>query len=82
MIEPTALLKQMELLIQKAQQNPTATNVREQLTAVRALCDVVLQGEPNASVAPEPYLMQNPTEPRALPKRAEIESQNDSIFDF
>lgn len=89
MIEPTALLNQIEQLILKAKQNPSDANVREQLTAVRALCDVVLQAGTtveasftNQVVHTQGASVSNVPQQRTLPKRAEIEQQNDSIFDF
>lgn len=89
MIEPTALLNQIEQLVLKAKQNPTDANVREQLTAVRALCDVVLQAGSTAEasftnqvVHAQGTIISNVPQQRTLPKRAEIEQQKDSIFDF
>ena len=89
MIEPTSLLNQLELLVQKAKQNPTEANVREQLTAVRALCDVLLQSDNlsmasfmNASDISAPIQSSAAAPQRAMPKRADVEQQNDSIFDF
>lgn len=84
MIEQIALINQIEKLVLKAKQNPTDANVREQLTAVRALCDVVLQSEQNTtfSAMSTSAVVQESMQARTLPKRADIESQSDSIFDF
>lgn len=86
MIEPISLLHQIELLVEKAKQNPTDTNVREQLTAVRALCDVVLQSPSTSNAStynPSATFVQTGVQDqRTLPKRKDIEQQSDSIFDF
>ena len=91
MIEKISLLNQIELLLQKAKQNPSDANVREQLTAVRALCDVVLQSTSATSESmrvsyndTQSTIVQSgqPLQQRTLPKREDIEQQNDSIFDF
>lgn len=90
------ILNQMAQLLQKAQMNPTDSNVREQLTAIKALCDVALQLTESqksngtdlvASVkllSNEAHTMneQIASQQRNMPKRAHIERQSDSIFDF
>lgn len=83
MIDQTTVLNQIEQLVQRAKQNPSDANVREQLTAVKALCEVVLQSEGVAQVNfSDPVQTVPMPQQRTLPKRSDIEQQNDSIFDF
>ena len=94
MISYEAVLKQMEQLVQNAKQSQNEQYVREQLTAVKALCDVVLvQPQPSEISRPgvgvpsaAPALQTNPgtmLQQAASPDRVqEPDANGDSIFDF
>lgn len=94
MISYEAVLMQMEQLVQNAKQSQNEQYVREQLTAVKALCDVVLvqpqpseisrQGMTVSSAAapvqtnPGTFLQQKASSDRLQ----EPDANGDSIFDF
>ena len=94
MISYEAVLMQMERLVQNAKQSQNEQYVREQLTAVKALCDVVLgQAQPSdishqgmrvSSAAPA--LQTNPgtflQQSDSSDRLQEQDANGDSIFDF
>lgn len=90
MITNETIVKQIEKLTAEAARASTEQQVREKLTAIRALCDVVLDetvmspklASPNrlgASLASPVY-----TQPVAIPaqKLQEEDANGDSLFDF
>ena len=94
MISYEAVLMQMEKLVQNAKHSQDGQYVREQLTAVKALCDVVLvqqqSGEmptrggqaspavPAVQTSPGTVLQQTASSDRLQ----ESDANGDSIFDF
>jgi len=84
MIENNVVLIQMEKLLRQAQQSPTEANLREQLTAIRALCDVILHTN---ETMPSPIVkVQSQNENQLVTptseKILESDANGDSIFDF
>lgn len=84
MIENTVVLLQIEKLLKQAQQSPTEANLREQLTAIRALCDVILH---TTETMPSPivkvqYHNDNQLVTPTSEKISELDANGDSIFDF
>ena len=94
MISYEAVLMQMEKLVQNARQSQDGQHVREQLTAVKALCDVVLvQPQPGempsrvgqattavSAVQTSPGTVQQ--YPASSDRLQESDANGDSIFDF
>ncbi|MGM9948895.1 MAG: YwdI family protein [Lysinibacillus sp.] len=93
MISYEAVLIQMERLVQNAKQSQNEQYVREQLTAVKALCDVVLvqpselsprQGMSASSAVPA--MQANPgtflQQTASSDRLQEPDANGDSIFDF
>lgn len=92
MISYEAVLLQMEQLVQNAKHTPNEQHMREQLTAVKALCDVILGQAASTSqqVSPAIYAAPAIQKSQALPlqqtmpseKLQEQDANGDSIFDF
>ena len=95
MITYTTIVKQMEQHITQASHATTEQQLREQLTAVRALCDVVLTAQPatqpverlQMSAITEQPVYVSATQPvmqvQASPQKLqENDANGDSIFDF
>lgn len=94
MISYNAILKQIEKHIGAAQQVGTEQLLREQLSAVRALCDVVLTDEQVAvqpvtglrmnQISEQPKLVSvsQPVQPMSAQKLQENDANGESIFDF
>ena len=92
MISYEAIIAQIELTVQQAKHAQSEQQMREQLTAVQALCEVVL-GQ-RASRIPD-QLVQQRQEEQSFPVQApvmqqanassklqELDANGDSIFDF
>ncbi len=92
MISYEAIIAQIELTVQQAKHAQSEQQMREQLTAVQALCEVVL-GQ-RASRIPD-QLVQQRQEVQSFPVQApemqqanassklqELDANGDSIFDF
>ncbi|MEK4228287.1 YwdI family protein [Solibacillus sp. FSL H8-0538] len=92
MISYTTLVKQIERHVTAAQQASTEQQLREQLTAVRALCDVVLTGDQTVQpmervmvrdITEEPvFVAAQPVQTVPSQKLQESDANGDSIFDF
>ena len=90
MITYETIVKQIEKLTAEAAHAATEQQAREKLTAIRALCDVVLD-EKASSPTPAPINSMNTmisspvyTQPAAIPaqKLEEDDANGDSLFDF
>ncbi len=88
MISYETVLGQMEQLVAQAKNNSSDQQIREQLTAIRALCDIVLQqstvpAQQASKPAVASTIMQPaPSLPTASHKWQEQDANGDSIFDF
>ena len=89
MISYEAIVAQIERAVQQAKQAQSEQQMREQLAAVRALCDVVLGQQ--ASPVARAIVQQVPSAPVQAPvmqqanvssKLQEPDANGDSIFDF
>lgn len=86
MITYETVIAQMEQLIGQAKQAPNEQQMREQLTAVRALCNIVLSQAMPVVASPMP--IQGPNVQSTMPatstqtKWQESDANGDSIFDF
>ncbi|WP_107838265.1 YwdI family protein [Metasolibacillus meyeri] len=82
MISYDVLLKQLEQHVIQAKNAANEQEMREQLSAVRALCDVVLttQGKPQMATA-IPQLSTPQLQTQAIPLQ-ENGANGDSLFDF
>ena len=82
MISYEVLLNQIEKHVNNAKTAPSDQIMREQLTAVRALCDVLLNNEQKVVAGEQgfPQVQQQlPVQSTSLRKE---EANGDSIFDF
>ena len=87
MITYEAVLTQMEQALVQAKNAQNEQQMREQLTAIKALCDIVLQQKaPKVAVAPVvqqvPMMPQTQIAPMSQVKMQESDANGDSIFDF
>lgn len=91
MISYEAVLSQMEQLVQNAKRTNNEQHIREQLTAVKALCDVILgqTGEMPQQATPAVHAASVPGQKVPLPQQSvssnkihEPDANGDSIFDF
>lgn len=90
MISYHTLLSSMDALVQGAKQASSEQQLREQLAAIRALCDVALQNEAqstNQSTTQVREVQQQASiqvSPAIVPsnKLQEQDANGDSIFDF
>lgn len=86
MISYEAVLLQMEQLVQNAKHTPNEQHMREQLTAVKALCDVILGQAASTSQQVSPAIQKSQALPlqQTMPseKLQEQDANGDSIFDF
>ena len=92
MITYNSLVKEIEQLATKAGQTHDEQHIREQLTAIRALCDVVLNEQkstPKNSVPSTNFVtspVTTPTFAQPLPQKAQVlkedDANGDSLFDF
>ena len=89
MISYEAIISQIERAVQQAKQAQSEQQMREQLAAVKVLCDVVL--EQQASQVTRTIVQQVPSAPVQAPvmqqanvssKLQEPDANGDSIFDF
>lgn len=83
------IIRQIEKLTAEATQATTEQLAREKLTAIRALCDVVLEEKTNSIQLPATKLSTSVispvhTQPVAIPaqKLEEEDANGDSLFDF
>ncbi|MEK4384680.1 YwdI family protein [Solibacillus sp. FSL W7-1464] len=90
MITYETIVKQIEKLTTEAAHAATEQQAREKLTAIRALCDVVLDEKVSsptpASINSMSTMTSSPvyTQPVAIPaqKLEEDDANGDSLFDF
>ena len=91
MISYEAVLGQMEQLVQNAKGTNNEQHIREQVTAVKALCDVILgqaaemsqQSIPAVYAASAPGRKVSPLQQTvSSTKLLERDANGDSIFDF
>lgn len=90
MITNEMIIKQIEKLTAEAAYASTEQQVREKLTAIRALCDVVLDEKITSSQPLMNHLVSTSvsspvyTQPVAIPaqKLEEDDANGDSLFDF
>lgn len=88
MISSNTLLSSIDALVQEAKKSNNEQHLREQLAAIRALCDVVLQSEmqspgrtQDVHVQEQSTLHRNPVSGTS-DKLQEQDANGDSIFDF
>ncbi|MFJ7736140.1 YwdI family protein [Lysinibacillus sp. NPDC097287] len=88
MISYQAVLQQLEKQLDEAKKAPSEQQIRESLTAVRALCDVVL-AQPTKGSKTQPkhipqMLTQSPTQQMVYTAKLDEEdgANGDSLFDF
>lgn len=88
MISYQAVLQQLEKQLDEAKKASSEQQIRESLTAVRALCDVVL-AQPAEGAKPQPkhipqMLTQSPTQQMVYTAKIDEEdgANGDSLFDF
>lgn len=88
MISYQAVLQQLEKQLDEAKKAPSEQQIRESLTAVRALCDVVL-AQPAEESKTQPkhipqMLTQSPTQQMVYTAKIDEEdgANGDSLFDF
>lgn len=82
MIQSNTVLIQIEKLLQQAQQSPNEANLREQLTAIRALCDVVLHTNETTQLPKAKFSNEKQVVIPTSEKKSEVDANGDSIFDF
>ena len=90
MITYETIIRQIEKLTAEATHATTEQLAREKLTAIRALCDVVLDEKANSTMLPATNLgsttISSPvyTQPVAIPaqKLEEEDANGESLFDF
>ena len=92
MISYEAIIAQIEQAVQQAKHAHSEQQMREQLTAVKALCEVVLGQQATytksnlvqQTTVVQPVTMQAPVMQQANPssKMQEPDANGDSIFDF
>lgn len=81
MISYDVLLKQLEQHVLQAKNAVHEQEMREHLSAVRALCDVVLTAQSKPQIAALPQVMTPQTTAQATPLQ-ENGANGDSLFDF
>lgn len=88
MISYQAILQQLEKQLDEAKKASSEQQIRESLTAVRALCDVVL-AQPAEGAKSQPkhipqMLTQSPTQQMVYTAKIDEEdgANGDSLFDF
>ena len=92
MISYEAIIRQIERAVQQAKHAQSEQQMREQLTAVQALCEVVL-GQRASHITNQPaqqrqevqsFPVQAPVmqQANASSKLQELDANGDSIFDF
>jgi len=92
MISYEAIIAQIEQAVQQAKHAQSEQQMREQLTAVKALCEVVLGQQSSyttgklvqQTTAVQPVTVQGPVmqQANASSKLQEPDANGDSIFDF
>ena len=83
MISYDAIIQQIEKHVAQAKQQTSETALREQLTAIHTLCEVVLQTS-QQQTAVRPAQMMQVTAPVHTPstKLEEQDANGESLFDF
>ena len=84
MISYQAVLQQLEKQLDEAKKAANEQQMRESLTAVRALCEVVLARPVEGSQTQHKHMPQMPTQQMLNTKKMEEEdgANGDSLFDF
>lgn len=82
MISYEAIIQQIEKHVVQAKQQTSETALREQLTAIHTLCEVVLQTSQQTAVRPAQIMQVTTAVHTPSTKLEEQDANGESLFDF